>query len=207
MGLHDLSRHKPRSALHHLSTALKLCPEQRGCEMARILFYLGMTMRKLGLRDPSIRSWSAAQRIRKRGFGRKMLGRYTNAYGMERQTTTEEDDWQAFRSVQLRRYLRSRKKRRFRNGTEAALLNEIVHRKWEDLRRTRHLSAMSSADKSALFKSLQIDVAHGQEPIPVSFATGKRVAFDDRCPCGSGRSYGSCCGRTEGVEEYTTGTQ
>jgi hypothetical protein len=210
LGLLQLAKHRPRAALGHLARALERCPERRTADLARVLFYLGVTMRKLGMMNPALRSWIACQKLTKRGLGSKMLDRYANAYGMEKQPSADEDDWQAFRSVQVRRYLRGRTGERFQSSAEAGLVTDLIRDRWRVLRAEHDLGQMSPADKCALFRGVGVEVPWGGKDqagpaIAVSFPLQRRVAFGDRCPCGSGRSFGSCCGRTLGADEMACG--
>jgi hypothetical protein len=211
LGLLELSRHRPRSALGHLANAVKGCPERRSRELARILFYLGVTMRKLGLTNPALRSWIAGQRLVKRGLAGKMLARYANEYGMERQVCSEADDWQAFSCVHLGRYLGARATGAFQSQAERHLVTELIRSHWDDLRNSHDLPAMGAAAKCALFRSCRVpfpSVVHAYDhgAIPVDFVTGRRVGMDDRCVCGSGRAFRTCCGRIPGADEPPIGT-
>jgi hypothetical protein len=206
LGLLDLARHRPRSALGHLANAVKGCPERRTAELARILFYLGVTMRKLGCTNPALRSWIAGHRLVKRGLAGKMLARYANEYGMERQESADEDDWQAFLSVQLGRYLGARPAGTFQSEPERRLVTDLIRSYWIDLRKRYDLAVMCAADKCALFRRVRVEFpsvvrAHDASAIQVNFPAGRRVGPDDRCVCGSGRAFRECCGRTKGLDE------
>ncbi len=210
LGLLKLAKHRPRAALGHLARALESCPERRTADLARVLFYLGVTMRKLGMLNPALRSWIACQRLTKRGHGSKMLERYANAYGMEKQPSADEDDWQAFRSVQVRRYLRGRAGGRFQSSAEVGLVTDLVRDRWRELQGSHDLTRMSPADKCALFRAVTVDlpwvhVGEQGPAIPIAFPLRPRAAFDARCPCGSGRPFGACCGRTVGADEIACG--
>lgn len=209
-GLMSLSRHDPQHALRHFGEALRLCPEDRCGDLSRILFYLGIAFRKLGLQNPAIRSWVASQKLRKRGYTRKMLTRFSNEYGMERQATPAQDDWLAFRSVHTARYLRARQRMGFASAEEALLITELIRSYWVDLGKRVDFARMDATDKSRLFREVRISFPtlmprRDEHGIAVNFHTGRRMAYGDRCPCGSGLPYGACCGRTPGIEELQSG--
>lgn len=209
LGLLELKRHRPRAALGHLDHALRVCPESRGAELARIFFYLGVTLRKLGFANPALRSWIASQKLEKRGLGGKMLGRYANEYGMARQDSGEEDDRQAFYSLQEGRYLRSRRGQQFQSETERRLVEALIHSHWEELRSNHDLRRMAPGTKRELFRCVVIELpayvgAHGDGTIAVDFPHGRRICPEDRCTCGSGRPFGACCGRIRGLDELQT---
>ena len=108
-GLGSLARHRPRDAVRFLRQALEGCPTSKARDLYRICFFLGIALRKLGYSQSAIKSWISCQRLNKRGYTRKMLSRMTNGYGMERQVSEERDDWKAFASIQVTRYLLDRK--------------------------------------------------------------------------------------------------
>jgi hypothetical protein len=211
LGLLALKRHRPRVALSHLDQALRGCPEARGAELARMLFYLGVTLRRLGLANPAVRSWIACQKVAKRGYGGKMLDRYANEYGMDRQGSSDEDDRLAFAAVHMGRYLRSRSGRQFQSQTEKRLVGALIHSHWEELLREHDLSRMTASAKCELFRSVTIELpafvgVHDDRRIVVDFACGRRVFEEDRCSCGSGRPFGACCGRIQGTDGLVTGS-
>jgi hypothetical protein len=210
LGLLELARHRPRVALGHLEHALRGCPERRSADLARIFFYLGITLTKLGLAGPAIRSWMSSQRLAKRGLGRRMLNRYANEYGMVRRSCPGQDDWHAFYSVHVGRYLRSRPGHAFQSPVERALVGELIEARWDRLRHKHDLRNMSTAEKCAVFRGVSIDlpafvVAHEQATIAVNFPEKRRVSGGERCGCGSGRPYASCCGRIAGLDEVICG--
>ena len=208
-GIACLSRHEPQAALRHFGKALELCPENRTTDLWRILFYLGIVFRKLGLRNSAIRSWVASQKLHKRGYTRKMLLRFSNEYGMEKQATPEQDDWLAFRAVHTARYLRGKKRTRFTHRGEERLITDLIRCYWDDLGETVDLEEKSATEKGRLFREVRIEfpamVLEEERRIPVNFYTGRRMEYGDRCRCGSGLPYGACCGRTPGMDELRSG--
>ena len=104
-GVGALSHHRPADAVKSLQRALEIVLPSRPHDLYRVCFYLGIALRGLGFSQSAIKSWMSCQRLNKRGHTRKMLSRFTNCYGMERQDTREADDWQAFLPIQTARYL------------------------------------------------------------------------------------------------------
>ncbi len=64
--------------------------------------------------------------------------RFTNCYGMERQDTTEADDWQAFSSIQTARYLLGKNKRTFATLAEKDMIGDLIRDSWQELVECRH---------------------------------------------------------------------
>jgi hypothetical protein len=200
-------------AVKELQQALDGCPASKARELYRICLYLGVALQRLGYSQSAIKSWISCQRLNKRGPTRKMLARFTNCYGMERQQSTEADDWQAFSSVQIARYLLAKNKRTFSTPAEQDMITDLIRDSWAELCRSDGLAGKSGCDKLNAFRGVRIvfptvvfTEAHVNGPvIAVNFHTQKKVSLLDRCFCGSGLIFVQCCGRTPGKEELTSG--
>jgi len=208
-GKRMLSRHNPEEALKLFRQALELCPSEDAEGVTRILFYTGISLQKLGYSGCAVRSWSAAVRLRKGGACRRMVERLTNAYGMPRR---EDEDFQAFSSIQQTRYLGSRRLGKFGSDAEKDVVLDMIRSAWEELRRQNDLSGLSVEEKIRLFNRELIIFPYLECPdqwedntICVDFRREKRVEAADPCPCGSGRAYGSCCGRILSPDELEFG--
>jgi tetratricopeptide (TPR) repeat protein len=211
-GLCLLARHNPQEAVRYFENALRECPASRGADLYRICFYMGVALQRLGHPETAIKSWVSCQRLKKRGHIRKLLSRLTNPYGMEKQKRSELDDWKAFASVQLTRYLLSKNKRTFSTRAEQDMVVDLIRDYWDSLAKSGVLAGKSCAEKHAIFTRTQIVFPTilipqrvGEPVIPVNFHTQKRVNFTDRCYCGSGQPFHLCCGRTPGNEEVLSG--
>ena len=207
-----LSKHKPEAALKDLEEALAGCPVSRTNELSRILFFLGITLRKLGLPDSALKSWSAGSRIAKNSSSARMLKRFQNAYGMKRQATPEEDDWNAFYAIQLNRYIRGKRSRSFGTLAERDMVNDLIGERFRLLRKEYCLEHLDHSAKYLLFHSVYIvfprvdRVNFGDEPsVSVDFTRKQRIFPEDTCFCGSGRPFMQCCGRSPGVQELMNG--
>jgi hypothetical protein len=210
-GIHALARHDPAAAAMHLSRALKDCPVSSRRSLSQLLFYLGVALQRLGLSNSAIRAWIAAQRAHKLRRNRELLERYANHYGMAKQSCDDLDDWQAFYSIQLMRYLRGFNKRTLTSSTERSMLREIIHQHWAGLLKSGVLAGRRPEEKSEIFRAARIDyplfyMGEEKEPVlRVNFETGKRFKPGDRCFCGSGLPFLACCGRTPGEDELSIG--
>ena len=212
-GLDSLTRHRPADAVRSFQQALEACPASRPRDLHRVCFYLGVALQRAGYSQSAIKSWTTGLRFNKRGATRKMLARYTNGYGMERQESSAKDDWNAFYSVQAARYLLHKNKRTFSTLAEQDMIGDLIKDAWGDLVAARSLEGLSSCDKMALYRSVRIvfptivlEEPHINGPvISVNFQAGRKVSLDDRCPCGSGRAHIQCCGRIPGKEELLSG--
>ncbi len=212
-GLGSLARHQPAQAIHFLQMAMEKCPASRSRQLYRICLFLGVALKRMGFSQSAIKSWTSCQRLNKRGHTRKMLVRLTNSYGMERRASSQEDDWQAFASIQTARYLMGKNKRTFSTLAEKDMISDLIHDHWLILVNSGELEGKSSCDKLGYFRKVSIVFPGSGLPesrpdtqvIGVNFQTQKKVELGDRCLCGSGLPFALCCGRTPANEELLTG--
>ena len=181
-------------------------------ELASLFYYLGICLRKAGMRNRAVASWIEAARLVKRGFAREKLFRVTNAYGMARQASPEIDDQQAFYGVQLARYIRSKRSHRLGTRAEIDMIAELIDEYWHELRSTLDLSRLSCDQKLKLFREtlivfpfLSVPEALKINDVAVDFCHGRRLTARDRCVCGSGLPFRMCHGRTPGTDEALIG--
>lgn len=212
-GLGSLARHQPAQAVRFLQKALADCPPTHPRDLYRIGFFLGVALRRVGYSQSAIRSWLSCQRLHKRGHIRRLLSRLTNGYGMEKCSCEQQDDWAAFASVQLLRYLMAKHRRSFATAAERDMVSDLIRDHWRALEGSGALEGRSSSRKLEIFRSVIIVFPTvmtdrpvvGLPVISVDFREQRPVRLDDRCPCGSGRTYLLCCGRIRGREELQTG--
>ena len=210
-GLRQLSRHDPGGAVLHFAKALHLCPVDRSDDLAKLLYYLGIALKRLGLSNSAVRSWIVAHRTKRQRHTHELLERFANSYGMAKQSCPDQDDWQAFYSMQLMRYMRGFNRRTLSSENERKLLVEIIRTYWEKLKGSGALSGKTPAEKSEIFKNTCIDFplffrGNTVEPVlRVDFSTGRKLGPGDKCFCGSGLPYLACCGRTPGEDELMIG--
>ena len=176
------------------------------------MFYLGVTLNKLGMASCALKSWSVAHKLDRHSYSGKFLRRFANAYGMAKQESEELDDWKAFYSVQLARYLSMKKSKRLGTDAEKDMIWELILDGWRELHNSMDLLSLDSEDKLKLFRAFKIvfpvfALPEDDEPRPIAvdFSRQKRVGLDDHCFCGSGLPYKLCCGRTPGEDELITG--
>ena len=155
-GLGSLARHHPAQAIHFLQMAMEECPASRSRQLYRICLFLGVALKRMGFCQSAIKSWTSCQRLNKRGHTRKMLARLTNSYGMERRANPQEDDWQAFVSIQTARYLMGKNKRTFSTPAEKDMIADLIHDHWLILMGSGELEGKSSCDKLSFFRKVSI---------------------------------------------------
>ncbi|HUI72605.1 MAG TPA: hypothetical protein VL354_18940, partial [Spirochaetia bacterium] len=199
-GLRSLARHQPAQAIHFLQMAMEKCPASRSRELYRICLFLGVALKRMGFCQTAIKSWTSCQRLNKRGHTRKMLARLTNSYGMERRANAQEDDWQAFASIQTARYLAGKNKRTFSTLAEKDMIGDLIYDHWQVLVSSGDLEGKTSCDKLNFFRKVEIVFpGHGlpesrpdPQVIGVNFQTRRKVELGERCMCGSGLPFALC---------------
>lgn len=165
------------------------------------LYWFSVSLIRLDRMELAARSLASAQKLSRRGFSRKMYARIVNGYGMARTGCVEHDDFRAFTSIQVGKYLGSRNKREFSSSAEREAIVRVLVGGWRSLSESGALEGLSCADRIEAFQSYHVrfpDVVLPMESsvIRADFRLGRRVTADDRCPCGSGLPYRMCCGRT-----------
>ncbi|MFP4113711.1 MAG: YecA family protein [Spirochaetota bacterium] len=206
----------------HFERALALIPTDRRRTLTStatrrralsdLFYFLGVSLRKTGMRNRAVGSWVESARFWKRGIARRKLSRVTNSYGMARQETSIADDQQAFYGVQLARYVRSKQSHRLGTRAEIDMIAELIDEYWARIRSSLDISGMTAAQKMRVFREtvivfpfLSVPDALKTEDVAVDFCHGTRVGPADRCPCGSGLPYRMCHGRTPGTDEALIG--
>ena len=101
-GKEHLSKHNPAAALKDFQMAVQGCPSSDMKNLSKVLFYTGITLKKLGIPNGALKSWVVAQKLNKTGYGAKMIKRFINEYGMNKQENSYLDDWSAFHAIQLK---------------------------------------------------------------------------------------------------------
>lgn len=211
-GIRSLARHDAAGALKALERSLASCPSSQASELHRILYYTGIALQRVGCSDSALRSWLSGGRVQKRGHSKRMADRFTNGYGMAKQGSVDLDDWKAFLALQLSRYLRTKNRHAFCSEAEEDVVREIIADAWRSIRKTCVMAGKTAAEKYETFSNIRIVFpmavlpSAGKEAIlPVDFQKKRGILSADRCPCGSGRMFRACCGRTPGSEELRFG--
>ena len=229
-----LAHHQPRIALEEFRKALSDCPVENKRELAKILFYLGVSLRKVGLPSAALKCWVTARNVGKRSVSSRMAGRlrswsvarkldkhhpstkflrrFSNCYGMVKQESEELDDWNAFYAVQLKKYLQSKRSRKIGSQGEKDMIWDLIFEYWQGIQHSGVLAGKSNADKLSLFSDIEIIFPYfgapeekSEEIIQVDFVKKTRPKLEDPCPCRSGLPYVKCCGRIPGDEELLYG--
>ncbi len=129
-GRRALSDHDVPLAISLLKTAVDDCPSSERSALSRRLYWLSLALRRMGKDGLALKALSSAQRLAPRGYARSMYARLANDYGMPRSSCTEHDDYRAFCSIQIRRYLDRVPDRSFSNQDESDQVLRIIADAW-----------------------------------------------------------------------------
>ena len=184
-------------------------------ELALVLRSLGFACSRLGRRDAALRCWVDAQRTHKQPRLARLIGTCSNDHGMPRQGHRLLDDWRAFHSLQLARYVRAKTHTPL-GAAETDMLRDLLWSHFTELVRRGALQGHSAEQRRQLFAGLQIsfplllpaatDASDAGRVVAVDFVRRRRPLAGDPCVCGSGLPYVVCCGRIPTSEEIATGS-
>lgn len=218
-GRRCLSKHEAEAAIKAFQEALNCCPVTNRRSASHILYSLGLALQQSGHPALAAKSWVNARKLSRRGWEAKSCERWVNAYGMRRCATPVEDDYNAFRAIQVARYLGRRGSGRFGSRAERDVVYELIGDAWRVIHRSGILAAMSVSERLSAYRRARVDLPflyvedaleRDREPIRGNFRPGAqvslRVAPDDRCPCGSGLPQRMCCGRLHSCAELESGS-
>lgn len=207
-----LSRHMPKKAMDQLAKAIVECPCCKEKELARLLFYLGITLKKLGHSNSAIRFWISSYRVNKNKYAREMIKRFSNGYGFKKEENNDLDDKKAFFSIQISRYLAKKQSKNFSTQAEVDMITDLLAEKWKNIVQSGILEQKSIEEKQKYFKEEKIVFPFmvctkvlGDPVINVNFTQGTKVLQNERCLCGSGLPHYKCCGRAPSLEEIADG--
>ena len=194
-GLRRLARHEPHLALKSFHAAVSACPVTQPSVLARILFYTGVALKKMHVNNAAVRAWAFSQRLVKTGRIRRHMRRFSNEYGMARHEFAEMDDWRAFYSIHLQRYLRLKKSRRM-EAHEADMIRDLIYDAWVVLQSSSLLEDMTTDEKMAAFGAVPITFPSTDFVVGGNHPMEGTALLDFPCFCGSKQPFLSCCGRT-----------
>ena len=210
-GLRELADHRPDKALDSLRRAVDAIPPACSEELSHALYWLSVALLRLDKRDLAVKSLSSAQKLRRRSYARSMYLRSINEYGMPKQPTAELDDFYAFMNIQLAAYLSRKPRKRFDYYGEREAVFGLLLDAWKSMKSRGYLRDSDCGQKLSLFRRVRpsfpnFGLSRDQSTlVSASFGVhadlGRGAGIDQRCVCGSGLSFGQCCGRIKSVAE------
>ncbi len=213
-GIRELSIHRPDRAISSLRQAVDSIPPSCSEELSQALYWLSVALIRLDERPMAVKSLASAQKLRRRGYARRLYLRTVNEYGMPKQDSPDLDDFYAFTSIQMAYYLSKKSKGRFDSFQERDTVLRLIMDAWKQLGGTGELDDRDSCEKLDVFRRTKINypsfglsstsqLATSRTIVRASFGTAGRTSLraSDRCSCGSGLPYRQCCGRVKHLRE------
>lgn len=220
-GLKALAQHRPDLALGILRSAVDAIPPSCSEELSKALYWLSVALRRLDQKDLAVKSLASAQKLRRRGFARRLYLRSVNEYGMPKQPTAELDDFYAYMSIQMSAYLVRRPTRKFESFSEREAVMRILLDGWKLLKEMDDFKSADCGEKLFSFRAYRprfpdfglsasssrlLRPSFGSRAASGSAQIGAAQASDPRgisrrCACGSGLPYSQCCGRVQSLRE------
>jgi tetratricopeptide (TPR) repeat protein len=197
-------------ALSHFRVSVEVCRVQDKKLLSQYLYWLGLALYKIGKPELALKSYVSAQRLRRRGYIRKTYLRISNGYGMLKRSSIFLDDYYAFSSIQVSRYLEKTYNSSFQHDLEKMTVMTIINEAWEKLFRANILYNVAIRDKIKLFKEFDIAFPsyyflRNTNVIYKDFSDTRLQDPDRRCSCGSGLLFRQCCGRVSCADELSYG--
>lgn len=208
-----LTQKKLRKALKCFELAVTDCPVTSVKGLEKSLYYLGLTLKRLGYTDFALRCWQIAEKLNGNGLSEEMIRKSSNTYGMSVCSCEEKDDAAAFLGIHLEKYLSMKKVRRFCSDAERDVIKDIIDSYWQDLQTEGKFAQLTIDRKLQFFRNQIIifpvaDISSFEKNTRLLFADfneGKVLSMDDLCPCGSGIPINQCCGRIKSAKEIEFG--
>jgi uncharacterized protein YchJ len=133
-----------------------------------------------------------------------------NEYGMDALKSSSEDDYQAFLSIQLERYLKRKTQKRFCSEAEKDVITQIISDCWTEFSKNRNLGQMDTEHKIRSFYAFTLVfpyfVAEEETIISFDFRNKRSMKGDDECFCGSTVPYRQCCGGIKKLKDLLKGS-
>lgn len=208
-GLRELVSHRPDKAMKTLGRAVEAIPAACTEELSHALYWLSIALLRLDKRDMAIKSLASAQKLRRRGYARRVYLRNVNQYGMPKQPTAELDDFYAFMNIQFAAYLVKKPDNRFESCLERETIFRIILDAWKSLKTGSLLVNHDCGEKLVFFRRIMPNfpnfgmVSERRSVIRASFDISAMMSpgVSQRCVCGSGLPYSQCCGRVKSLRE------
>ncbi len=120
------------------------------------MYWLSIALIRVGRTNLAIKALANARQLVPHGKSSVMYKRLTNDYGMPKSTCCEHDDYQAFFSIQVRRYLTTVRGAKFSSQFEMDTVLELIASNWMQFKKAHNLQAIPCGEKVRLFEGYRI---------------------------------------------------
>ncbi len=177
--------------------------------LSHIFYDIGNILMKLGYKNEALSSWKSSLRIFPDHSLQNEILQFVNPYGMVNGEQSVHDDFKAFASVQMARYLALKQQGCFSSLAEADMVMDLISDHWADIIDSGLSNHLSCSQKLGLFHRYHIDfpLLKQVESVEVvfDFQNNRLMESDTICNCGSGLPFYACCGSILDPKEYLIG--
>ncbi|MBN2652970.1 MAG: hypothetical protein JXR63_11355 [Spirochaetales bacterium] len=203
-----------KRALSEFRVALDKCPADATDVSSDIMYHIGDCLVRLSHPGAGLTFWKAALRyISDEREAMKILEKI-NSYGMVKRLTDYEDDYNAFKSIQLKRFLKTKISMSFSNLTEKEMIISLIDKQFQELYQDSKFQILSCSSKLEIFRSFKIvfpfivkdEIKESSNIIFYDFSRKIRLKAGVTCSCGSGLDYSMCCGSIPEFDMFLSDT-
>jgi tetratricopeptide (TPR) repeat protein len=150
-----LSRHQPVKALKYFERGVKECPVDENRELASLLYYCGIALKKVGALEDALECWNSSSTLDPQSPAAEMIDRYLGLSEPEEKEYFEE--WHSFKSIQLSRYFAYKASGHFDTLDEHRRVHEVISGYWQEILESRILDELDRQERIMLFREVRID--------------------------------------------------
>ncbi len=150
-----LSKHQPVKALRVFEQGVKECPVEENRELAALLYYCGIALKKVGALEDALECWNSSSTLDPQSPAAEMIDRHLGLSEPEEKEYL--DEWVSFKSIQLSRYFANKASARFETTEEHQKVYEIISEYWREILESNILEELDRQERIMLFREVQID--------------------------------------------------
>jgi len=152
-GLSFLTQSDLHKALKCFETSVTDCPVTDIKGLDKSLFFLGITLSKLGREESALKCWNIAKETKYNGLSAKMLKRHSSLKKLLSNQYNVEKDKTIFFKIQVKKYLKKKKVCRFCSDAEKDVICDIINEYWLEILSCGNLNHLSLEKKMIFFKN------------------------------------------------------
>ena len=150
-----LEARNPNAAYGCFEEAVRECPAENTTDLAMLLYYCGLSLEELGIRESAVECWQTSVRVDNcSGYNpaREKLGEYGR-----RPPDWKDRLYHTFRSLQTARYFQSAGRQRFRDRTEFERVNAVIDAYWRELDESGLLELVPEEERLDVLLEVHVD--------------------------------------------------
>lgn len=147
-----------KKAVRSIQKAIEYQSKDAKEELSEYYQNLGSALWRLNLRFDAFKAWEKALELNpKQRMAKEYLEKFSNEYGQPTAPTEAFDDFYAFQSTKIKKYLNKNNKDKFENLDEATDVIKKIIDVWRIINKKANLSELSTDEKIKLFEETEIN--------------------------------------------------